>query len=155
MGCCRGISVYALTGLRSFTLLTNFRPDQTSVTAHTLTSTSPAARPIARTSFSVRSVATPELFFGQHAHSIPAGASVLASFGNCLDNSLRDLVNSMAKSIVSEFFLSSFFTSQAARGSRNSFRTSAGACNKCARKPGLIPNFFESGVPEYPGIRSL
>jgi len=64
--------------LRSFTLITNFSPDHTSFTAHTFTSTSPTSNPIFRTSFSLRSVATPEAFFGQLTHNIPAGASCLA-----------------------------------------------------------------------------
>ncbi|MGC1373840.1 MAG: hypothetical protein WA824_17030 [Candidatus Sulfotelmatobacter sp.] len=59
---------------------------------------------MARTSFSVKSVATPELFFGQLTHNIPAGASSLANWENCFDNCVRDFVNSMAKSITSGFF---------------------------------------------------
>ena len=40
---------------RSFTRITNFNPDQISLTAHTFTSTKPASSPIPRTSFSARS----------------------------------------------------------------------------------------------------
>ena len=68
---------------RSFTRITNFSPDQTSFTAQTFTSTSPAGRPILITSFSPKSVTMPEAFLGQLTHSIPAGASRRANFGNC------------------------------------------------------------------------
>src|SRR5579862_10035090 len=59
---------------RFFSRITNFSPDHTSLTAQTFTSTNPAAKPILRTSSSVRSVATPEDFLGQLTHSIPADA---------------------------------------------------------------------------------
>ena len=39
-------------------------------------------QPISRTTFSSRSVATPELFLGQLTHSIPAGASRLLMRSN-------------------------------------------------------------------------
>src|SRR6266853_2796158 len=67
---------------RSFTRITNFKPDHTSFTAHTFTSTSPANKPILRTSFSFRSVGTPEVFLGQLTQSIPAGANRRAKLGN-------------------------------------------------------------------------
>src|SRR6476469_5123904 len=54
---------------RSFTRITNFSPDQTSLTAHTFTSTRPAVKPILITSFSPRSVTIPEAFLGQLTHS--------------------------------------------------------------------------------------
>src|SRR5580700_9385119 len=83
---------------RSFTRRTNFNPDQTSVTAHTFTSTSPAASPTSRTVFSSTSVATPELFLGQLTHSMPAGASSSLLRLNSLQRTVFDFVNSMAKS---------------------------------------------------------
>src|SRR5438309_349054 len=58
---------------RSFSRKTNLSPDQTSSTAHTFTSTIPFARPMSRTTFSFRSVATPEAFFGQEIQSMPEG----------------------------------------------------------------------------------
>jgi hypothetical protein len=134
---------------RSFTRRTNFSPDHTSVTAHTLTSTNPASRPIPRTRFSSRSEATPELFFGQLTQNMPAGASSFVNRENSSANSARDLLKSMAKSSMSPGFV---FILHPANASRNSARTSAGAFAKRTRKPGLMPNFFGSGVPEYPGI---
>src|SRR5450631_1169729 len=71
------------TLIRSFTRITNFRPDHTSLTAHTFTSTRAAAKPILLTSFSFRSVTTPEVFLGQLTHSIPAGAKRRENLGNC------------------------------------------------------------------------
>src|SRR5262245_56356384 len=50
---------------RSFTRMTNRRPDQVSSTAQTLLSTRPVARPMGRMMVSVSSVSTPDDFFGQ------------------------------------------------------------------------------------------
>src|ERR1700722_15315547 len=83
---------------RSLTRRTNFNPDQTSVTAHTFTSTNPASSPTSRTMFSFRSVTTPELFLGQLTHNIPAGASSLLIRLKSLANSAFDFVNTIAKS---------------------------------------------------------
>src|SRR5215813_3379403 len=83
---------------RSLRRRTNFNPDQTSVTAQTFTSTSPAARPVSRTMFSVRSVGTPELFLGQLIQSMPAGASCLLTRLKSLVNDEADLLKTMAKS---------------------------------------------------------
>ena len=102
---------------------------------------------MSRTTFSSRSEATPELFFGQLTHRIPAGAKSFAIGENSLANSARDLVNIMAKSSApSRFILHS------ASGACNSARTSAGAFDNQTRNPALMPNFVGSGVPEYPGI---
>jgi hypothetical protein len=135
---------------RSFTRLTNFNPDHTSVTAHTFTSTSPASSPISRTIFPSKSVAIPELFFGQLTHNMPAGARSLDILENSLINSARDLEKIIAKSSVSR--CSCFTISHSAIASCNVARTSAGALANCTRNPALIPNFFGSGVPEYPGV---
>src|ERR1700729_1401583 len=134
---------------RSFVRRTNFNPDHTSVTAQTFTSTKPGRNPISRTAFSSRSVVTPELFFGQLTHNIPAGASAFASRENSFVNSRCDLVNSITKSSASPC-LTMLHSDNAWD---NSARTSAGAFANCARNPALIPNFFGSGVPEYPGIQ--
>jgi hypothetical protein len=138
----------ALIVFLSFTRRTNFNPDQISVTAHTFTSTSPASSPTPRTTSSVRSVATPELFLGQLTHSIPAGASSFAMQANSFVNSVRDFVNNMEKSRA----LGGFGVVHLASASRSSSRTSAGWFTKCTRKFALIPNFCGSGVPEYPGM---
>src|SRR5260370_9037826 len=39
------------------------------------------------------------------------------------------------------------------RPARSSVFTASGTCNRTARKSSLMPNFFASGVPEYPGIK--
>src|SRR5437667_8662095 len=59
---------------RSSFRIISFSPDQTSSTAQTFISTSPSGKAIWRTTSSVTSVATPELFFGQDTHIIPAGS---------------------------------------------------------------------------------
>src|ERR1035438_6583987 len=134
---------------RSFTRRTNFNPDQTTVTAHTFTSTKPASSPISRTLFSSTSVATPELLLGQLTHSIPGGASNLQirlkSFVSCT----FDFVKTMAKSSPA---FPSLTVSHPASAVLNSASTSGGASTRQTRAPGLIPNFFGSGVPEYPGM---
>src|SRR5450631_4793819 len=83
---------------RSLRRRTNFNPDQTSVTAQTFTSTRPAAKPISRTIFSFRSVATPELFLGQLTQKIPAGASSFEIRLNSFASAAFDSVKNMAKS---------------------------------------------------------
>jgi hypothetical protein len=57
-------------------------------------------------------------------------------------------VNIIAKSTAPAFFV----TLQSASASRKSAPTSAGALANHTRNPALIPNFFGSGVPEYPGM---
>ena len=59
---------------RSSFRIISFSPDQTSSTAQTFISTSPSGKAIWRTTSSVTSVATPEPFFGQDTHIIPAGS---------------------------------------------------------------------------------
>jgi PD-(D/E)XK endonuclease len=83
---------------RSFRRRTNFKPDQTSVTAQTLTSTRPAASPMSRTIFSVRSDDTPEVFFGHETQRVPAGVKRRARPLNSSFNSACDFANTMAKS---------------------------------------------------------
>src|ERR1700721_251798 len=136
--------------LRSFKRRMNFNPDQMSVIAHTFTSTRPTARPVSRTIFSVTLVATPELFFGQLTQNIPAGESNFATRLNSDSNSFCVLVNVMAKSTSAASFerISHFASSDF-----SSFFTSGALLTRRTRKPSLIPNFFGSGVPEYPGMR--
>src|SRR2546425_7507068 len=66
---------------RSFNRRTNLRPDHTSSTAATFTSTRPCASPMARITFSVRSVGTPDALLGHEIHNMPAGASARTSTG--------------------------------------------------------------------------
>src|ERR1700739_3581751 len=54
--------------------ITNFSPDQVSSMAQTLMSTRPSGNARSRTTTSLRSVATPEAFFGQDTQIMPSGA---------------------------------------------------------------------------------
>src|SRR4051812_45291087 len=83
---------------RSLTRRTNLRPDQVSSTAHTFTSTSPAASPTRLTTSSVRSVATPDAFLGHDPHSMPSGSSRSRSLANRLSRSDFLLTKIIAKS---------------------------------------------------------
>src|SRR3954468_17683023 len=58
---------------RSLMRYTNFKADQISSTAQIFTSTNPAANPTSRTMFSLTSVGTPDVFFGQEIHNMPFG----------------------------------------------------------------------------------
>jgi len=68
----RGACAPQIHARRSFRI-TNFNPDQTSSTAHTLISTSPIGSATSRIVSSVMSVLTPEDFFGQETQIIPSG----------------------------------------------------------------------------------
>src|SRR5262249_39148163 len=61
---------------RSSLRITSFRPDHTSVTAHTLMSTKPSGSATSRTVSSVMSVGTFDPFFGQDTHTIAVGFSL-------------------------------------------------------------------------------
>src|SRR5208282_4571722 len=87
----RGGRPYAYFFGRFLTGITNFNPDQTSVTAQTFTSTRPASSPRWRITSSVRSVGTPELFLGHEIHSMPAGASAFAAGINSSSRTAREL----------------------------------------------------------------
>jgi hypothetical protein len=100
--------------------------------------------------FSLRSVVTPELFLGQLTHNIPAGASSLLIRLHSFVSGAFDFVNTIAKS--SGVFLLSV-VSHPASSVFNSAHTSGGGSVRHTRNPGLIPNFFGSGVPEYPGMQ--
>jgi hypothetical protein len=120
-----------------------------SVTAQTFTSTSPAARPISRTMFSLRSVEMPEVFLGQLIQSTPAGARFLPIRGNSFFREAADFVKSMAKS---SGVLGSPGSAHLSRDGFSSATTSEGASIRRTWKPSLMPSFFGSGVPEYPDI---
>src|SRR5262249_30275760 len=72
--CARQALACFLSG-RSASRMTNFRPYHVSSIAHTFTSTNPKARPILRTTSSVRSVGLPEAFLGQAIHNMPFATS--------------------------------------------------------------------------------
>src|SRR5271170_7780261 len=52
----------------------NFNPDHIRSTAQTFMSTRPVGRTIPRIKFSVRSLATPEVFLGHEIHTTASGA---------------------------------------------------------------------------------
>ena len=78
----RGLRRRLPRAARSRRRYTKRNPDHVSSTAHTLLSTRPCARPTSRTTFSVRSVATPAVFFGQAIHKPPAGSTARANESN-------------------------------------------------------------------------
>src|ERR1700744_2399646 len=103
--------------------------------------------------FSPISVGPPEFFFGQPTQNIPAGVSDFVARANSFFNSAFDFVKTMAKS-REDLSLPLLSISQSANEERSSERTSSGKLRKCVRKPALIPSFFGSGVPEYPGMKN-
>jgi hypothetical protein len=122
----------------------NFRPDQTSSTAQTFTSTSPAARPIPRTALSSSEVARPEAFFGQDFQSIPASSIAAASL-EAPQQAPLDRPRTRADSRAGP---AAFLRDPARRRAPRDrparpARTSAALAS---------PSFFASGVPEYPAI---
>src|SRR5438132_4082265 len=129
---------------RSFTGITNLSPDHTSLIAHTLTSTSPAARPRARTLFSSRSLTTPELFLGHATHNMPAGSSLLLHGGKLFFRSAWVLTKSKTKSGGSCSAIS-----HRAIASFSSAFTSGGMPGRAIRVRSLLPSFLGRGVSEY------
>src|SRR4029077_17695366 len=88
-------------GYRRFSLRqTTRRPDQMSVTAHTLLSTRPSGRNTSRTVSSVMSVGTFGAFFGPQIHSPPSTSSPFNSFGTSRSSSARDVWNESTTSLV-------------------------------------------------------
>jgi len=68
--------LHTLTPYRRSLGVTNFNPDQTSWRAQTLISTRSRARVVLRTTTSVRSVASPEDFFGHDTRiMLPSGVT--------------------------------------------------------------------------------
>ena len=88
---------YFFFGL-SLTGITNFNPDQTSVTAQVLMSTNPAPSPLSVHFFVRHPLLTLELFFRQAIHSIPAGARAFAAVINSRSSTARDSTNRKTKS---------------------------------------------------------
>ena len=100
---------------------------------------------------SLRSEATPEVFFGQQIQSMPVGRNFAAYIENVRSNSRSLVTNSNTRSIG----LRARVLTVTFAGSSNSWSSAAGAFTKRRLKPSLIPSFLASGVPEYPAIKVL
>src|SRR5213596_1579866 len=72
---------------RSSLRTTSLRPDQTSLTAQTLTSTYPSGSASSRIASSVTVVGTFAAFFGQDTHTVALGLSACRSTANRLARS--------------------------------------------------------------------
>ena len=129
---------------RCSTRTTNRNPDQTSVTAQTLLSTSFDLRQKSRIRFSLRSVAIPDDFFGQQIHRPPAAFSFLDKRSKLVSSVFRSTQKSKMTS------KGPLPVDSAAIPERCSSPNFSGAFTKQTRAPGEIPSFFGSGVPEYP-----
>jgi len=110
--------------------------------AHTLLSTSPAASPIPRITSSVRSVATPDAFFGHATQRPSAGASSFATDANRFVRSARDVVNRTTTS-SGPFGFARISTPSGSAPSVSA--KSAGAPGNAQIAPDLIPSFFSPG----------
>src|SRR6185369_12143183 len=124
---------------------TNLSPDQTSSTAQTLTSTKPSDKPSSRTTLSVRSVFTPDAFFGQETQSMPSGFNFAAVGENFAANSCLLLTNSKTKSSGCRELVE---LTVVADGRSSPCTKSAGGFTNAMLNPDLIPSFLIKGVPE-------
>src|ERR1700694_1315402 len=130
---------------RSLSRRTNLSPDQVASTAHTFTSTSPSSRPIARITFSVRSVGAQALCFGHEIQSMPLEASLVRRPGKRLARSAFLVTKSIPNSSAPRA------PDVTPAGKLPSVsEKSAGGFTICMRAPALIPSLATSGVPEYP-----
>src|SRR5262249_17297165 len=77
---------------RSFNRNTNFNPDHTSSTAHTLTSTKPFFSPISRATFAFKLVLIFDAPLGQEIHRAPSTARLFLSLGNSDSSSALSLL---------------------------------------------------------------
>jgi hypothetical protein len=128
---------------------TNFNPDQVSVTAQTLTSTSPALRPVSLTPRSFNFVTAPELFFRQHAHTMPVGLSNGTTLRSSVARSSGDSPKIITKSNGP---VGARTSSHSVSTLCNSALTFPGALEKYTRIRGRTPSFFARGLLEYPDI---
>src|SRR5437762_7579877 len=72
---------------RSSLRTTSLRPDQTSLTAHTLTSTNPSGNASSRIVSSATVVGTFAAFLGQDTHTVALGLSAFRRTARCLASS--------------------------------------------------------------------
>src|SRR5438045_2326164 len=136
-----------LSRQRSLSLRTNLSPDHVSSIAHTFTSTRPEASPKSRTIPSLRSLATPDVFFGQATHNIPFDSRRSRKGANSLARSAFIFTNRIAKSTTPPF------VTRAGVGiSPSNARKSRGAATKTSRAPVLLPHLLTSVLPAYPNV---
>jgi len=79
--------------------MTSLRPDQTSSTAHTFTSTSPSGSAISRMVSSVMSVGVFEAFFGHEIQIAPSGFSLASVERTFAARSARRVAKRCAMSV--------------------------------------------------------
>ena len=132
---------------RSLSRYTNFRPDQTSSMAQIFTSTRPAAKPMSRTIFSLTSVCTPEVFFGQEIQIIPFAFIFPAYCAKAVCNAARLLTKKRMKS--RSLHLETALTCTL-DGSSSCCKNFSGAFTNATVNSDLMPSFLIKGVPEYP-----
>src|SRR5258708_4999990 len=109
----------------------------------------PFSRPIARTTFSSRSVFRPELFLGHEIHKLPDGDTDFAYAAKRLSSAARLVVKKTATSRAEAERVDWVTPS----GSAPSVVAKlAGASKRPRREPGLMPSFWGRGVPEYPAM---
>src|SRR2546430_3087948 len=123
----------------------NFNPDHGSSTAQTLMSTNPSGKAISRITSSVTSVEIPEDFFGHETQTVPVLAIFARKIGNRFSNSDRCMLKKCTKSEPSLTRSENFIL---VAGFPSNLRWFDGALMVTTVKPGLIPSFCGSGVPE-------
>ena len=132
-------------GQRS-TRQTNLSADQVPSTAQTLLSTSPVERTVFRMAWSLRSVASPEDFFGQAIQRPPDGKTIdprrsrrCSSSAWPGDEGENDIGGAPRP----------YLTATPGGRSRS---TSPEAPTMATLEPSLMPSFAARGVPEYPAV---
>src|SRR5581483_9393383 len=123
-------------------------PDHTSSSAATLLSTRPSGRNTSRTTHSDMSVGSLLAFFGHATQRPPSTSSTSSSFGTRRSSATREVWNDTTTSAVPVARVRIVTSS----GRPSSWWTNpAGDPSRTSTCPSLIPSFFASGVPEYPG----
>src|SRR6185369_10513360 len=128
--------------------MTCLRPDHTSSMAQTFTSTRPWPSANSRTTFSFRSVGTPDARLGQAIQSAPAG--VVRGCSEAQRAANRSLV-------VQKQTMTSYGPAPRRRitdACAASSESVSGAPSSSTVAPGVTPSLRANGVPEYPATRS-
>jgi hypothetical protein len=112
--------------------------------AHTLLSTHPVGSRMSRSTSSVRSVATPLVFFGHATQTAPAGAAASVSAGHSASSVSRVTWNETTTSSGA----SSDFCQTAPPTSPSVSAKPGGAWRTVNTDSSPMPSFFGRGVPE-------